>query len=361
MESNRQITQTAAEGSKRIRYFDLLRTIACFAVVLIHASMRYVVKDVGSFDFWIGNFFDSISRIAVPLFVMLSGALLLDENYAFTIKKLAGHIAKIILFFVFWSAAYCIVFEFLAPILRGEPVSILSAIKSFAEGHFHLWFCYMIVGLYLLVPLLRLWIKKENKKHVEYFLLLSLFFSFALPQIVKIGGCYSAYFNEINTLLDNLNLKYVGGFTSYFILGWYLHNFEIEKKTLLYVLGFFGVLFTVSMTFVLSYTTGQAIQMYDNISVNVLLQTSAVFVAAKALYHDKPHKKADRFFVFISKNSLGVYAIHAAFITVCYTLLGKTSIKAAILTVPCVFVVSLTLSLLLSFLLSKTPLLKKIV
>ena len=87
----------------RIYYLDVLRVIACLAVVMIHSSAGFVVKNIGSVNFWIGNLFDSLSRIGVPIFIMIPGALMLDENYDFSFDKMFGHITKIVLFFVFCS------------------------------------------------------------------------------------------------------------------------------------------------------------------------------------------------------------------------------------------------------------------
>lgn len=95
--------------SGRIYDLDVLRTLACCAVVMIHASAQYASNDVGTLNFFIGNFWDSLSRFAVPVFV-----------------------------------------------------------RSFFSGSFHLWFCYMIVGLYLILPLLRLWVKRENVRQVRW-------------------------------------------------------------------------------------------------------------------------------------------------------------------------------------------------
>ena len=66
--------------SRKIFYIDLLRAVACLCVVMLHVSAAYVFKGVGSRDFWVGNLVDSASRAGVPLFVMISGALMLDEN-----------------------------------------------------------------------------------------------------------------------------------------------------------------------------------------------------------------------------------------------------------------------------------------
>ena len=60
-------------GSNRIYYLDILRVMACIAVIVTHASFSYVMADFGSFNFIVGNIADSLSRIGVPLFVMISG------------------------------------------------------------------------------------------------------------------------------------------------------------------------------------------------------------------------------------------------------------------------------------------------
>ena len=80
--------------SGRIYYLDILRVIACISVIMIHSSAEYVIKDIGSFNFWIGNILDGLSRIGVPLFVMISGTLLLDKNYKFDKKKLMEKFLK---------------------------------------------------------------------------------------------------------------------------------------------------------------------------------------------------------------------------------------------------------------------------
>ena len=87
--------------SNRIVYMDVLRVIACFSVIMIHSSAQYVVKDIGSFNFWVGNIFDGLARIGVPLFIMISGALMLDKNYQFSTQKIIKHIIRMIVFLFF--------------------------------------------------------------------------------------------------------------------------------------------------------------------------------------------------------------------------------------------------------------------
>lgn len=107
------------KNKNRIYYIDILRVIACLSVIIIHSSATYVTKNWGSFNFWIGNILDSLSRIGVPLFIMISGALLLDEKYICTKKKIIKHIKKMILFFIFWSLVYTVLFKVIWPIFEG--------------------------------------------------------------------------------------------------------------------------------------------------------------------------------------------------------------------------------------------------
>ena len=73
--------------NQRKLYLDLLRIIAISAVVMIHVSASYVTNANSLLDFTVGNIFDSVSRLGVPLFLMISGALILDENKEFNCKK----------------------------------------------------------------------------------------------------------------------------------------------------------------------------------------------------------------------------------------------------------------------------------
>ena len=359
---NYQSSNTVHAKKGRIFYFDILRVIACCSVVMIHASSTYVTYDFGGFNFWIGNIFDSISRIGVPIFVMISGALMLDESYEFTVKKLVAHIVKMLIFFLFWSFIYSVINNIITPLIYHNPIVFKDFISSFVYGHYHLWFCLMIIGLYLLVPLLRLWIKVENKKYIEYFLILSLTFTFLIPQIISVLGNYFTVLESVNSILNNINLKYVAGYAPYFILGWYLHNFELKPKKLFYVLGILSLIFTVVMTFVLSYTTGTAIQAYDNISVNILLQSVAVFILLKSLFGHVPYEKEKHNFIgFIAKNSLGIYAVHVQIVTILFDLLIMINLNIAIINILIIFIVSLAVSCLISFVFSKIPVLKKVV
>ena len=74
-------------NKERNSFLDITRIVAVLAVIMIHTSSGFVtLYDTSSIEFLWGNIFDSISRIGVPLFVMISGSLMLDEEKNITIK-----------------------------------------------------------------------------------------------------------------------------------------------------------------------------------------------------------------------------------------------------------------------------------
>ena len=135
--------------AERTWYFDALRVIACSIVVLLHQSAQKFGDDVGSHNWMTFNFYDSLSRWAVPVFVMISGALFLDPARSFVPRvHLRRYLPRIVLSFVFWSAVYALWNYSMDMRLR-------DVVAGFFSGSVHLWFLYMIGGLYLLVPLLK--------------------------------------------------------------------------------------------------------------------------------------------------------------------------------------------------------------
>ena len=346
--------------SKRIYYLDILRVIACLSVIMIHVCAPYAAKEFGSLNFWAGNILDGLARIGVPLFVMISGSLMLDKNYQISKDKLKKRILKMILFFIFWSIIYFIIFDvILAGSIRHGQISISKIITSLISGYSHLWFIYLIIGLYLIVPILRLWVTDNNKKYVEYFLILAVIFTYIIPEIANIGSLYFNLFRTVNEIInDKLILQYVGGYTTYFILGWYISNYDLKNKNIIYLCGLIGLYITIMGTYTLSLSEGRYVGIpYSNLSINILFQTAAVFVFIKDKFKNTTNKIIDS----ISKRSLGIYAIHYSIISIMYEILNNFHMDNALINIPMIFITSFIISYIISLIMSKIPLLKKYV
>ena len=136
-------------------WLDVARVAAILAVVLLHTAASVVsLAPLGSAAWWAGNGYDALVRWCVPVFVMVSGALLLDvrkaESLATFYRKRAARIALPLLF---WSAVY-ILWNYRHAWDQLGPAAVL---QSVARGwpHYHLWFLYMLLCLYLFTPFLR--------------------------------------------------------------------------------------------------------------------------------------------------------------------------------------------------------------
>lgn len=345
-----------AKKKERVVYLDILRAVACLAVVMVHVSGIFCQQSPDSLNFWLGHVLDSVSQFAVPLFIMISGALMLDEGYSFTREKWLGHIKKLVIFFFAWSAIYCLQFRIIDKILAGETPDPMKIITTFLEGYYHLWFIPVMIGLYLILPLLRLWVKEENREQVRYFLILAFVFGSLIPQILQILNMISPNFSVVGNAVNNMKVQYPVGYAAYFVLGWYLHNTKIKPGLWWYAAGIGGLLVTVFGTYYLTVRAGSFQSLYSNFKVNIWLYAAFIFVVVKHWFGGKT--KVCPAVDFICRHSLGVYAIHVmAF--------SKSSdwlrIPNAAVAIPVEFFIAVGVSLLLSVILKKIPVLKKIV
>ena len=102
-------------GQGKKEWISNLRVIATLCVVLLHvaSSVLYKYNQVPNSHWWIGNVYDSFARFSVPLFLMITGALLLGKQYSYSIF-LKRKVVRILLPFAFWTAIY-IIYNFIEP------------------------------------------------------------------------------------------------------------------------------------------------------------------------------------------------------------------------------------------------------
>ena len=340
-------------GMERKFYLDLLKVIAISAVVMIHACAEYVDHPSNFMDFTIGNICDSISRLGVPLFLMISGALILDENRKYNCKK---RIRSVLLPWLTWSFLYALSFQVIWPLLKDEAVSLSGFVAGLVKGHFHLWYMWAITGMYLITPILRTFVKKENKHIVAYFILLSLVFQFTRPIIAllfeeisfasELEGAYAYIF-------ESLNVDFFGGLTTYFLAGWYLANIDLKKSTVtvLYILGASSVTCIIAVTQMLP---DHYALLYSYEGVFVFLYSVAVFLLVKRLCVNC--KSSNRFVIGLSNLSFGVYLIHMFAQMLVEYVLPKHP-----LWIPVIFLATMSISVVASYVISKIPVVKKII
>ena len=258
---------------QRVVYFDALRVFASLAVMVLHlAAQHWGEADVTGAAWRAFNGWNAAVRWCVPVFVMISGALFLERPVS--LKKLCGrHVARVAIAFVFWSGLYALVSA------RRYPLERWQIVYELVRGHYHLWFLYMIAGLYLITPLLRR--LAEDERLGRYFLLLALLFGFALPELTGLIALYTRHLGaDLQTALQTVDLRFVMGFSGYFVLGYCLNRRTLGRgeELAIYALGVLGFLVTLLGTQAVSLRVGAPHSLfYGYCTVNVLCEAAAVF------------------------------------------------------------------------------------
>jgi len=282
---------------------DALRIIACFMVIVIHvAAYRWYDVPYYTFDFKVYNFYDSLVRSAVPLFVMISGVFFLNENKTKDIKKIyLKNISKLIIIYISGSLLYCI-YDF---VIKGYSFSL----TNFINGPFHFWYIPMIIGLYIISPLLSIITNNSSKKIFKYFSVLFVI-SCTLKTISNIS--FIPYIDYINILIYKLPIDLICEFYSYFLLGYFLYNFEIsiKKEKIIYIFGIISVFGCSILTYLASnYTGSNTTVFYNEFSIFTFFESIALFLYFKNCKNKYLEKHKDKI-LKIADCTLGIYIIH---------------------------------------------------
>jgi len=285
--------------SSHLRWVDLVRVLGSFFVVMAHLSYTQV-KGTYPVDFYY-----AFSRIAVPLFFLLSGFLLLqkDEPLGVFFKKRAW---KVFFPFIIWSLIYMwqgnqfadfgtswwgIVSKTVMAILRSPRAS-------------HLWFFYSLIGLYLATPVLRLFVSKAKAKDSDLLYFIAIWI-LAEPVTLFLG-----LYTRVRI---GFEWNFFTGYIGYFVLGYYLGKREYTRNQLLIAAGLF--LFSVFVTFAgihVAKLMDPYIDYFERyLSLNVIVMASSGFVLLSRV------PISDGLLKFLapqSRASFGIYLIHMIFL-----------------------------------------------
>ena len=342
---------------KRLMSYEVLKIMAMFAVVMIHVSALFIHGfSVNSIEFFIGVVFDGMSRIGVPIFVMVTGALLLNEEKSFDFHKMKKAISKVLFVLMTWSLFYAI-WNYAS---HFPKVSLYDFMIDFLLGHYHLWYLFMLMGLYLITPLLKTFVNKKNIRYVEWFLMLSLILSFSIPTLNMLCNYLFTESNLISKLFYKFKFQILGGYTTYYILGWYLVivKFTKKKRMLLYILGVLSLLFSIfgTQVFSMKYDDFYS-KFYDNLSLHIALYSSSYFVWVQHILKNKLMNNHP-IIHHLSQCSFGVYLIHPLLLMY---LKDMILIHGGVLELLILYVVTCVLSFMIAYILSHIPYIKKVV
>lgn len=193
------------------RGIDTARIGACFMVVLLHVA----AVEFHDFDerWWASNFYDSFTRACVPVFLMITGVLLLNrkEDLPVFFRK---RYMRVVPPLVFWSLFYLGWYTW-----QGEDYGgLLGSIRTMLSGPVavHLWYLYAIVGIYLFVPFLRHIWQSASRAEQHLYLFMWVVVS-SLPMMGRLAGSDA-------DILNTYELGAFFGLLGYLFLGAYVHS-----------------------------------------------------------------------------------------------------------------------------------------
>lgn len=296
--------------SARLGYCDVLRCLAALAVVLIHcAGATLGAQDPGTTRFMVLNFLNGAARWAVPMFLMLSGAFLLDPDRPMPVKKWLGYLGRMGIAVLLWGFFYAFYDT------RGAHVGLewfLEALICMVKGelHFHLWYLPMLMGLYLLLPLTRALVRGASRRELWY--TAGLWGAVTLT----LNTFYFLFPNALgHTWFNMLGLYCLSTYMGYFLLGYLLRSCELTPRRawLCYGLGLLGLIATVGGVQLMSLRAGGLDgRLYEILTPNTCLMAVALFVGARRLEVGKSPVWAK-----LSGLAFGVYLLHPFVLHVC--------------------------------------------
>ena len=246
--------------NKREIWLDWLRVVACFLVMLTHSTEPFYLGGKGSLilthsDAVWAAVMDVLSRAAVVLFIIASSYLQFPLHYS-TKEFFRKRALRILPPFILWSIVYALVW--------GSPVqNFKDLLWNFNYAAGHLWFVYMLIGVYLIMPLLSPWAEKVGKKELQVYLGIWLFTTL-LPLLRDwLGGAAPVIYGPSGipnpakyplwgeASWNSYGLfYYVSGMLGYLLLGLYFRKFVGEiswKKTIALALPLFAGGFAIGV------------------------------------------------------------------------------------------------------------------
>lgn len=323
---------------ERIFYYDFLRAFAIIAVIICHVDLFFgplttPTKIIAQMTF------HDIGRIGVPIFLMISGALLLNREYDLS-DFLKRRFARIIYPFIFW-----IILITAQLIYLNKSNTVIW--NTFIGNPSITWYFWTLIGIYLAIPLINAFIEKYGEDGIKYFLV--IWFATIILQTFNSYPIFSSY-----------TLDYFAGYIGYPVLGYWLNTKEFSlSDEKMCILGFVILIISLA-TFV--YLDYNKINLISSIYLNIpmVFMGSGMYLFIR--YLDKitsfKHIK-DNFIgkaiISLSVCSYGMYFSHVIILRI----LGNYNPHSNRL-FPVMFALTIFLSWLLPYIFSKIPYIKKV-
>lgn len=344
--------------TKRKLNIEFIRIFAVIMTISIHVSNLYLNSfgNIPNSFFGFGAVFNSFARVCVPLFFMISGAFALEKE--FDRKKYFERIFKFLIILIAWSAIYYFCKSGFGIKNLGKVIT-----NSFFNANMtsrHLWYMYPLIGIYLALPFIQNMCKNMSRELENLFLILWFCLSGLSVAFLPLAKFITKTDIEISYPVPLLNSAYYLG---YFIAGHILYkrfkNIELSKKQ--NILLIFGYILSSSASAIITYFVSLKINRLCEPtgwykSALIILATAFIFI----LFANKEKAFKSPIISLFSSQTFGIYLSHMLFLNIIKKCIVITDINPLI-SVPVITLIVYLASWIFSLILSKIPLLKKLI
>lgn len=284
-----------------------LRVIAAMAIVLLHVIGGWVNtawndRLTGVRLIVDGVIIQVLVRWAVPCFLMISGTLLLNPQKDLGLKKIYRYIIRMVIVLITFGFGFCLIESAIENGYKLNVSTILDALQNLIAGHSwaHMWYVYMLIGLYILTPVLRAFTQTADEKAIQFILIMLFVFTILLPTINNLFHVEMYHFLPVSTC-----------YVFYYLLGYGLSRRSI-KTSVKWILLLGGVLGYI----------GMLLLKLRGIDVNIADENLFVAIYSAGLFSFCIDSRflerlaGSRIIQSLSKCSFGIYILHPFFLNI---------------------------------------------
>lgn len=313
--SGHEVSEHPGARSARIEYLDVLRVLSMLAVVLLHTMAGTLRANYGSSQWHFSNVLTALATASVPLFFMVSGALLLSSPHTASVGySLKRRLSRVLVPFLVWSLIA--VAYYLAVSWRfGGTADWTAAIDKLrhlpaSPTAIHFWFMYALIPLYILSPLIKKMVDGLDRNLVIYLFAVWLFFSAVLPTVARF---LPESYRPLLLLDPRYDPSLMAGYAGYFVAGYYLARLErpVSRAWLLLI-----VLADLGCVALGTWWKTDRLGAYSEIfktysGVFTVVLSCALFLLGKEMLRTRRlGRSSARLVGFLAPLAFGVYLVH---------------------------------------------------
>lgn len=346
-------------SDNRIVWLDVIRCVAMIIVIGVHCIDPFYIsptmRAIPEYTHW-AAIYGSLLRPSVPLFVMMTGLLLLPVKKQPLGKFYKKRIYRVLFPFLIWSVLYSmfpwvtgvlglpkeIIGDFFCYTQGQESQSLIDSLKdvamipfNFSHKENHMWYIYLLIGLYLYMPFFSAWIENADRKTKRAFLLIwiiSLFIPYLKEYVANCLFERSGYVFGTDTWNEFGLFYYFAGFNGYLLLGHYVkkgNDWSLMKTFILCILmfavGYYITYTGFSTTASNPNATETEIELFFTFcSPNVLLMTLATFLLLQKVVIT--NSTVIKVLANMTQCGFGIYMVHYFVVGPFFLLIGPSSL-----------------------------------